>query len=168
VRRRQTGFRKGWQSRGLLVDANILVLYLVGSLDPGLIGRHKRLDKFTIEDFRLLEELLSPLPSIVTTPNVLTEVSNLVVQIGGPTKEKLRILLAALLQRGVFQEHAVESVEASRVEEFRRIGLTDAGIVLMARRGWAVLTDDLPLYLALQAHGVEAINFNHLREKTWQ
>jgi hypothetical protein len=160
--------RQAWRNRSLLIDANILVLYLVGSLDPDLIERHKRLEKFTIEDFRLLQELLRPLPPIVTTPNVLTEVSNLAVQIGGATKENLRILLAALLQRGVFQEYVVESVEASRIQEFRRIGLTDAGIVLMAQREWAVLTDDLPLYLALQSRGIEAINFNHLREKTWQ
>lgn len=158
--------RKPAFRHGLLVDANILVLYLVGSLNPDLIERHKRLDKFTIEDFHLLQDLLPP--SIVTTPNILTEVSNLAVQIGGSVKENLRVLLAALLQRGAFQEHAVESAEASRVEEFRRIGLTDAGVVLMAQKGLAVLTDDLPLYLALQRRGVEAINFNHLREKTWQ
>lgn len=161
MRRQKPAFR-----HGLLVDANILVLYLVGSLDPDLIERHKRLDKFTVEDFHLLQRLLPP--SIVTTPNILTEVSNLAVQIGGSVKENLRLLLAALLQRGAFQEHAVESLEASRVEEFRRIGLTDAGVVLMAQRGLAVLTDDLPLYLALQRRGVETINFNHLREKTWQ
>lgn len=154
--------------RRLLVDTNILVLFLVGSFDPDLIPRHKRVNQFTVEDFHLLDGLLRRYEAILTTPNVLTEVTNLAMQIGGPAKEELPALLAVLLQRGVFEEHVVESVEASRVEEFRRIGLTDSGIVLLAGKKWTVLTDDLPLYLALQVRGLDAINFHHLRERMWQ
>lgn len=154
--------------RRLLVDTNILVLFLVGSLDPDLIAKHKRVNHFTVEDFNLVDDLLRRFGTFLTTPNVLTEVTNLAMQIGGAAKVRLPELLAALLQKGAFEEHTVESVEASKVQEFRRIGLTDAGIVLLARKEWTVLTDDFPLYLALQVRGLEAINFHHLRERMWQ
>ena len=125
--------------RRLLVDTNILVLFLVGSLDPGLIAKHKR-----------------------------TEANNLSMQIGGAAKERLPALLGVLLQNGSFEEHVAESKEVSKIEEFRRLGLTDAGIIHLTRKEWTVLTDDLPLYLALQVRGLNAINFHHLRERMWQ
>ena len=154
--------------RSLLVDTNILLLFLVGSLDPALIARHKRVNQFTVEDFHLLDGLLRRFEMILTTPNVLTEANNLARQIGGAAKEQLAALLGALLQKGAFEEHVAESREASQIAEFRRLGLTDAGILHLTRKEWTVLTDDLPLYLALQVRGLQAINFHHLRESMWQ
>ena len=154
--------------RRLLVDTNVLLLFLVGSLDPDLIAKHKRVNQFTVEDFHLLDDLLRRYVAILTTPNVLTEVTNLAMQIGGAAKERLPSLLGVLLQKGGFEEHVAESKEASKVEEFRRLGLTDAGIIHLTRKEWTVLTDDLPLYLALQVRGLAAINFHHLRERMWQ
>jgi len=45
--------------RKLLVDTNVLLLYIVGSLSPDQIARHKRTDKFTIEDYWLLDRQLA-------------------------------------------------------------------------------------------------------------
>lgn len=156
------------RARSLLVDTNVLLLFLVGSLDPGLIAKHKRVNQFTIEDFQFLDGFLRRFGAILTTPNVLTEVTNLAMQIGGAAKQRLPALLAALLQKGAFEEHVAASNEASRIAEFRRLGLTDAGILLLTRKEWTVLTDDLPLYLALQVRGLDAINFHHLRERMWE
>lgn len=162
------GSRKGVGGRGLIVDTNILLLFLVGSLDLKLIAKHKRVNQFTVQDFHLLDQLLRRFGAILTTPNVLTEVTNLAMQIGGAAKERLVTLLAALLQKGAFEEHVAESKEASKVKEFRRLGLTDAGIIHLTRKEWTVLTDDLHLYLALQGRGLEAINFHQLRGRMWK
>ncbi len=151
----------------MIVDTNVLLLFLVGSLDLKLIAKHKRVNQFTVEDFRLLNQLLRQFGAILTTPNVLTEVTNLAMQIGGNAKEKLVTQLAGLLQKGAFEEHVAESKEVSKVEEFRRLGLTDAGIIHLTKKEWTVLTDDLNLYLALQVRGLKAINFHHLRERKW-
>jgi rRNA-processing protein FCF1 len=102
---------------------------------------------------------------LATTPNVLTEVSNMAAQIGGEAETKLRLILAALLE--VLDERYVPSREACRVEEFRRLGLTDASLLLLAKQEFLVLTDDRHLYTALQKNGVDAINFNHLRDGAW-
>lgn len=151
----------------LLVDTNLLLLYIVGSLNPEKITRHKRTDKFTIEDYKLFLELMRRLGSqIVVTPHILTEVSNLVGQTDERTKRNLMLLLGSLVP--VFEERTVSSAEAVRVPEFTRLGLTDSTILYLSEQGVAVLTDDLPLYLALMSRGVEAINFNHLREQAWR
>jgi uncharacterized protein YaiI (UPF0178 family) len=50
---------------------------------------------------------------------------------------------------------------------FEDLGLTDAAIAMVCSRGILVLTADLPLQLALQHRGVDALNFNHLRPIGW-
>jgi rRNA-processing protein FCF1 len=147
---------------GVLVDTNILVLYIIGTLDPDLIRKHKRTSKFLPTDYRLLDGLLRRFRRIVTTPNVLTEVSNLVDQIGGETGPKLQALLGGLVETS-FEEHYVQSVDASKEEEFQRLGLADSSILLLAREDLLVLTDDRHLYMALLNRGIEAINFDHVR-----
>jgi hypothetical protein len=59
---------------------------------------------------------------------------------------------------------------SSGLEEFGRLGLADASILRLAQGlgDLAVLTDDIHLYLALQKRGLEPLNFNHLREMSWQ
>jgi len=62
---------------GVLVDANLLLLYLVGRWDYRLVPKFKRTDRYTVSDFILLTRFLAQFAKILTTPNVLTEVSNL-------------------------------------------------------------------------------------------
>jgi len=41
--------------------------------------------------------------------------------------------------------------------------LTDSSILLAARNGFLILTDDFPLSNFLASEGLDVINFNHLR-----
>lgn len=163
--------RSRTQPRDILVDANLLILLAVGSFEPRLIERHKRTRQFTIEDYGLLRRFLARFRTVVATPNVLTEVSNLVDQSGGTSREGLQALLASIIE--VLEEHYIPSRDGCGVEEFQRLGLADAAILHLAqsrarsRGDLLVLTDDLHLYLALQRRGLEAVNFNHLREQSW-
>lgn len=160
--------KRGGSKQNVLVDTNLLILFTVGSYDPGLIEKHKRTQQFTTEDYRLLEDVLGSFRSVVTTPNVLTEVSNLVKQVGDPVAQKLQELLGSVI--GKLEEQHVASNDCSSVAEFRRLGLADAAILRLAqdRGDLMVLTDDIHLYLALQKKGLKAVNFSHLREQAWQ
>jgi rRNA-processing protein FCF1 len=155
----------GYRKRRLLVDTNILLLYIVGSLSLDRIARHKRTDTFTVEDYLLLETQLARFGGMVVTPNILTEVSNLL----GYTDEKTRLALLAWLGAQVpnFAEHYVPSHEAVEAAEFFWLGLADASILSCPTQDLTVLTDDIHLYQALLKRGVEVINFNHLREAAW-
>lgn len=158
--------RSGRQKRKLLVDTNILLLYVIGSLGLDRIARHKRTGKFTAEDYGLFRKELRRFDGIVVTPNILTEVSNLLGHTDGKDREKLLALLGTLIL--VFEERYVRSIEAIETAEFLRPGLADASILSLPMEELVVLTDDLHLYLALQSRGAEVLNFNHLRERSWQ
>ena len=62
---------------GYFVDANLLVLFVVGSESPDLIPKHRRLKGYLAEDYDLLFLLLDEVDQVFVTPNTLTETSNL-------------------------------------------------------------------------------------------
>ncbi len=61
----------------ILLDANLLLLLTVGLMDRGEIVRFKRTSKFSLTDFEALTEIVSNARLVITTPHILTEVSNL-------------------------------------------------------------------------------------------
>lgn len=152
----------------LLVDSNLLLVYVVGLLDEDLIEKHKRTRAYCKEDWDDLRQFVNAFDSFVTTPSVLTEVSNLLS--GGLTGEKRENLFAIFsgLVSKVLDERYTQSKNIVSDSAFGRLGLTDIGIEKIARSKSPpvhVLTDDSHLYDLLSQRGIIAYNFNHLRGK---
>lgn len=147
--------------RELLIDSNLLLLLLVARIGPDLIGRCPRTEEYTRFSLELLLAELSRFQSLVTTPNILTEVSNLSRKIPEHLRNQLRVFLAAWLE--LSREECILSRSAVGERSYVRLGLTDAAITVLARQGATVLTADLGLYLELSDLGADVINFNHLR-----
>jgi predicted nucleic acid-binding protein len=148
-------------TRTVLLDANLVLLFVVGTTNKSLISRHKRTHSFTEQDFTLLCEFLNQFDQVVVTPNILTEVSNLAAQIAEPARGQLLGTLAAMTNH--LTEEYVTSREASQHEGFVRLGLTDACVLRRVGTIDCVLTDDLDLYLSLSRSGQYVVNFNHIR-----
>jgi hypothetical protein len=145
-----------------------LLLLWIGSFDRTLISRFKRTQKYSAEDFDLLVSLLKRIPSIVTTPHVLTEVSNLAGQLPENIAEEFRSELRIVFDRLNEQNFPCRNVAAET--GFITLGLTDCSLTLLARQKVLVLTDDFPLYANLDAQSMPVINFTHVRSSAygWQ
>jgi hypothetical protein len=65
------------RGKGALVDTNLLVLYLVGTLNRRKITEFKRTSNFEISDFDLLSRLIKWFGRLIATPHVLSQVSDL-------------------------------------------------------------------------------------------
>jgi hypothetical protein len=153
--------------KGALVDTNLLLLYLIGSYDPDLVihRRFKRVAKYTAEDFDALILLLNEFRASVTTPHVLTEVSNLAGQLSGRFKEECFKKFVELFTS--FTELGKSSLLVASRQQFPYLGLTDCAIIDAASE-YLVITDDLKLYTELGYAGLEALNFNHVRTLAWR
>lgn len=150
----------------VLVDTNILLLYIVGLLDPKVIPQFKRTKIFTEEDFATLNYVLGKFRAVLTTPNILTEVSNLGGQLTEPLRSRFFTTLAHAIS--LFTEQHVASRRASQVDRFTICGLTDATILEAASQNILVITDDFRLAGFLGGRGAVVLNFNHLRSFDWQ
>lgn len=148
--------------RVIAVDANLLVLLVVGLTDEKLVEKHKRTTSFQQDDFQLLTEILSGYEEILLTPHVLTEVSNLTSQIGDPAKSKIRSTFAALMN--THPEIYEKSSTTGKHYLFARLGLTDCGLLSLVENGNPLITVDLSLYLAACKLSDNVFNFNHIRD----
>ena len=146
----------------LFIDANLLVLLVVGSVGRELIAKHRRLREYTGEDYDILVGVLSRVDRVLVTPNTLTETSNLLAQHAEPERSRFFDRLRGLIQET--EEVVVASVQASSNRDFRRLGLTDAALLEVATVETPLVTVDLDLYLAALTKGEDAaVNFTHLR-----
>ena len=145
----------------VLLDANLLLLVVVGGFDPALIGR-KRLAEYTAADLRRLTGLIAPFARTLTTPHLLAEVSNLADQcVPRDRWPTFRGYLADVYGR--LDERWVPAVELGRTPAFARLGLADAAIAHLADGRTLVLSVDAQLCNLLVAVGVTAQNYLRLR-----
>ena len=154
-----------YKSRGILIDTNLLLLYFVGRHDSRRILTFERTRTFTIEDFKLLLGVFDYFDRVITTPNILTEVSNLSGKLSAHEKPAYYSEFAS--QTMLLKEEYIESTRACSLECFKNFHLTDSGIIDVASGQYLVLTDDLPLAGYLQNAGIDVINFNHIRNLNW-
>ena len=75
-------------ANGYFIDANLLLLLVVGNANPSAIARHRRLQEFTPDDYYMLIDLISQVQQVLVTPNTLTETSNLLGQHGEPERSQ--------------------------------------------------------------------------------
>jgi len=151
-----------YRNKGILIDTNIFLLYLVGLVNRERIPRFKRTAQFIPEDYDLLLQIVNGFQKVITTPNIMTEVNSLANQLGEPERSQCLIIFANLISR--ITEEYMESHLVANQEMFSRFGLTDCGIMYLAKDKYLVLTDDLKLSLYLKALGIDTINFNNLRD----
>lgn len=146
----------------MYVDANLLVLLVAGLTDPRLIGKHRRLREYSVEDYELLARLVDGASKVFVTPNTLTEASNLLSQHGEPERSSLLATLRTLIAES--PETVIASRDASDHQAFLRLALTDAVLLKAVSSDVPLVTVDFDLYMAAIAHGDDrAVNFNHLR-----
>lgn len=154
-----------YRTDGILVDANLLLVYVVGAYDPEQIERFKHTNEFTVDDFELLDRLLGRFQTVATTPPVLTEVSNFLGHLSGNTRRDCTELFRRLIPELNETHRASEELCAHRY--FRQFRLTDTGIAEVSEDSYLVVTDDFQLYQALANDQQAVINFNHLRTANW-
>jgi hypothetical protein len=123
-----------------VIDTNLLVLLVIGTIDRGRIERHKRLGQFRESDFDLLLSLLAGSSGVVFTPHVLAETSNFLETGTDADKARNLAVLAEFAKTG--EEIHVPASEAMDRSEYRWLGLTDAALLCCTSGGGVLLSVD--------------------------
>jgi hypothetical protein len=155
---------KQYRRKGIIVDTNFLLLALIGGTSS--IVEFKRTRGYSDADYQLLLKVIDQFEKLVSTPHILAEVSNLTNGLHG---NKLRDFYATLKNSlsTIIEVHH-PALDISRDYELSPYGLTDVGIVAAAKDNYLVLTDDLRVAGFAHQHCVDVVNFNHIREASWE
>lgn len=150
------------KSKNVLLDANLLTMYLVAQLGDGEVESFKRTREYITADAQILDKTLLGFKSIVTTPQVLTETANLLDWFEGAKRQVLFGYLSHFIIQVDEKYLAAKQIIISPA--FIKLGLSDAALYDICHLDKCVLlTADLDLYGFATGHGIEAINFTHLR-----
>ncbi len=66
------GLIQHYKQKGLLIDTNILLLYIVGAVDINLIRNFGRMAEFAENDFYVVSKFVDYFDIKITTPHILT------------------------------------------------------------------------------------------------
>jgi hypothetical protein len=155
------------RGKGIVLDSNLLLVFLSGAQSIALFGRFKRLGDYTVGDYDLLVRLLDSFRTLVLTPHILTEVSNLANSLPESSKEDWYRKFAALLtlrsRQIAVQEKWVPAAELAAMPEFVPFGITDTALAQLSPEA-LVVTEDYRLSGALRKRGIPVLNFGDLRK----
>jgi len=144
-----------YKNKGILVDTNIFLLYIVGSFDIYLIRNHSRTANFTEDDFDRVSKFIDAFDIKITTPHVLTEVSDLL-----GNKKELQFALRKYIE--IMKEKFLESKQIAGTKTFLQFDLADAAIGETAKDSYLVVTDDNPLFGYLTNQKIDVVNLDQI------
>jgi hypothetical protein len=116
--------------RDVLLDTNVFILYLAGQINPNRIPQYCRNELFTKAAYTALQEMVRPFERLVNSPNILTEVDNILNRIHGTDKTRYLSLVKHSYSQSV--EKYLHSESVARRWYFDGLGLTDSAILMMA------------------------------------
>lgn len=159
----QSYFRKG-----IIVDTGPLVLLLAGHYNYNSIGKSKLTAEFEKGDFDILTSFLSKFRKIIVTPHVLAEVSNLINT--KVNKSNFADFIEKIIEKlSDFKEVYIQKDEIISRENVKKVGITDAGILLACERdNNLILTKDFRFKGLCISKGLPVIHFDKLRAESWE
>ncbi len=115
---------------GLLVDTNLLVLWVVGGVNRNPIETFKRTSNYTKTDYDFLRRVLANFETLYTVPHVLAEVGNL-TDLPGVERQHARRFLKRTIS--LLKEAEMPSTRSAEDSLYPKLGLVDAAIGAVAR-----------------------------------
>ena len=145
----------------LVLDTNMLIVFIIGSIDPNLLGKAKRVKEYNYDDYELIFTYVNFFSDVVLLPNIVSETSNILCQMNG---ERRNICLSRLANFVCSSnETYIESSFVVNQKEYIELGATDTSILCALDSNTYLLTADLSLYLAALCRKQNAQQFQDLR-----
>lgn len=149
---------KKYKDKGIFIDSELLIFYIVCKTDIRLLGKTKITKQYDENDYLLISELVEVFNNKTTSPHILTETSDLL----GEDNDFHATLREEYINSAV--EKSISSVEIATSKSFPALGLADSAIIEISKDSYLVSTDDNDLYGYLSTKGIDAIKFSYLKQ----
>ena len=151
----------------IILDTGPLVFLLIGVCGPEGKSKNEIWQGHTFKELDLLLRLVRNFKSIVITPQILAECTNLLKRDREPNRYQ-RILAQIINQLKECSEVYIEKNILLSYREFCRFGSTDIGIIECSKRmNYLIITEDSDLERFCHLNKIPCLNFNKLRPSTW-
>jgi hypothetical protein len=148
-----------YRRSGVFIDKELLVLFLVGSVDANHIRNFGRTAKYTEDDFNKVSGFIELFPNKITNPYILAETSN---HLG--RSNDYRIALRTYII-GFLQEKCLIAKELVNNVGYSDIGLADTSIIETSKGTYLIFTADNRFHLYLSSMGIDAVTLDDLKSE---
>jgi hypothetical protein len=139
-----------------IIDANSLLVLILGLMRPSLIGTHEKTSIYDEEDFTNLLTVIEKFETLVVLPNIWTEVDNLLNRFNRGDKE---LYVKKIIQ--TIKDTSEKYLASSTVDgkfEFYDLGLTDTLILEHGKNCDLLITSDSTLSDYARAYGIKVFD----------
>jgi predicted nucleic acid-binding protein len=143
--------------RDVIIDTNIFILFLAGQINENKIQNYTRNSLYTKEDYYFLLNIVVNYDRIITSPNILTEVDNILNRITGEDKYKYLIIVKNIYKQTI--EKYIETEAVSKNWFFDTLGITDASILMMAKECELLISGDSSLCDYAKSLNIKTFDF---------
>lgn len=155
--------------RGIILDTNLLVIYLVGLYRKECVKDFVT-GKTRAEDFDIIKRFIQryKFKTCIVTPHILAEVSNITFDAFMNTGRSEYVKRAINFLKTALERSAEKD---SMIDEayLPKLGFADASIIEVAKsKEYLVMTEDFDLAERLRSKGSLVININHIRQIVMQ
>ena len=144
-----------------VIDANALIVLILGLMDSKLINTHKRTSIYDEYDFEVLSKVIGKVDDLVILPNVWTEVDNLLNNFRGDRKVLYVDRFKKLVQKTT--EQYIASLSLTDRPVFYDLGLTDSLILQLAKNSKLLITPDSKLADYATASGIKVFDLKKFK-----
>lgn len=140
----------------IAIDTNALLILIIGSIDCKIFKTHRRTSIYGEIDYDILVGLIKDFKNLVVTPNIWTEVDNLLNDFNGSYKD----LYISQMKKvtAIINEEYIESFKAFESDNVFELGLTDTQILSVSIKCKRLITADSKLSDYAKAYGVEVFD----------
>lgn len=150
---------------GIIVDTEVLTLFLLGKYKPDLVETNKLTKgKFFKPDIIILDNILQFFKKIIITPYILAEVSNLSrINIKDPQLSKYFQSMIKFLENAGEKEIKFNDLCKTDVQLISKYGFTDVAMFHISdEMKIPIITIDLDFYIYSSSR-IPIINFTHIK-----
>lgn len=150
----------------IIIDTNILLMYLIGINNKENIHNHPRSSKYSKIDFMFINDIVLKYNPIITTPHILAEISNLNRNKNNKEdniRKKIFKILFRLIKGDMIEEQFISIENILNDQRIFALGIADVGIKILAKKSnFAVITSDKKHYNYLNEKKIPCVNYNHV------
>lgn len=153
------------KSKSVVLDTNVLILYILGLIDPLLVNSHRRTSTFDAKDYYFLLDLTKPYENFLSAPNIFTELDNLLNNhycLDYNLLSQIRNFIALSKEEFIFSHIAVKEYY------YPILGLTDSVILKLAEKADLLISADSKLCDYAKAFGIKVFDFKEYKNNLFK
>jgi len=153
-------------SRGIIIDTNVMLVYIVGIYDPNYLPNFKRTSGYDIEIFEYIHLVLSQFRKHIITPHILTELSNLSMNIQDNRLAEYFSVFKRILE--ATEEEYINRDNILHSDLLPKLGVTDLAVIEAAEKyKCLVFTDDRFATQHMRHKNIPVLNLKEIRTALW-